>query len=103
MNRHLKTSQILASVMAMTLMVSCSIALADERRHDNPGYQGRLGWNGHHKGNHSNYASYHAYYNRGHHQGYYPHYYRPQLSCGTYSQENQHHHNNSDHHWWNFW
>jgi hypothetical protein len=103
MNRHIKSSSVLGSVMAMILCVPCSTALADDGRYDHSGHPGSPGWDDHHEVYHGKYAPYHAYYDRGYHQVYYPHYYRPQPSCGKCSQKTQHNHNNHDHHWWHIW
>lgn len=103
MYRHIKSSYVLASVIAMILSVPCSTTLANEGRYNNPGHQGSPGWSGHHEGYQRYYARYHTSYNRGQHQGYYTHYYQPQKSCGTCALKNQHHHNNHNHHWWHFW
>ena len=107
MYRKIKSSNVLASVMAIILLLPGSAALADDGRYDNDGHQGSHGWNGHYEGYHGNHAPNHRYYNRGYHPGYYPshyqHYYPPQPSCGTCSQKNQHNHNNHNHHWWHFW
>jgi hypothetical protein len=107
MYRHIKSSHVLASVMAMILWVPFGAAWADEGRYDNDGHQGSHEWYGHYEGNHGNYAPYHPYYNRGYHPGYYPghyqHYYPPQPPCGTCAQKNQHHHNNHNNQWWHFW
>jgi hypothetical protein len=103
MNRHFKSSSVLASVMAMILWVPCSTALADDGRYDHSGRSGSHEWDGHHEVYHGKYAPNHAYYDRGYHQRYYSHYYRPQPTCGTCANKKQHHHNNNDHHWWHFW
>ena len=103
MYRHIKSSHVLASVMALILWVPCITALADEGRYNNHEYQSSTGWNGRHEGYHRYNAPYHASYSRYHRQGYYPHYYQPQSSCKTCSQKSQHHHNNHDHDWWHFW
>ena len=102
MYRHIKSSHVLASIMAMILWVPCSAARADEGRYDNDGHQGSHEWNGHYKGYHGNHAPDHRYYNRGFHTSYYPHYYPQQQSCGTCTQKKQHHHNNNNS-WWHIW
>jgi hypothetical protein len=106
MYRHIKSSHVLASVMAMILWLPCGAAWADGGRYDNDGHQGSPGWNGHYEGYHGNNAPYHPYYNRGYHPGYYPryyqHYYPSRQPCGTCTQKKQHHHDNNNH-WWHFW
>ncbi len=98
MYRHIKSSHVLASVMAMILWVPYSAVWADEGRYDNDGHQGGHGWNGYHEGYHGNQAPDHRYYNRGYHTGYYPsHYhYSQQRPCGTCTQKKKHHHNNNN-------
>ena len=106
MYRHIKSSHVLASVMAMILWLPGSGVWADEGRYDNDGHQGSHGWNGHYEGQHVNHAPDHRYYNRGYHTGYYPshyqHYYPPKSPCGKCTQKKQHHHNNNNS-WWHIW
>ena len=107
MYRQIKSSSVLASVMAIILLLPGSAVWAGSGRYDNHEHQGSHGWNGHYEGNHGNNATYHPYYNRSYHPGYYPshyqHYYSQQQPCRTCTQKKQHHHNNHDSEWWHFW
>ena len=103
MYRQIKSSRVLASVMAIILLLPGSAVWAGAGRYDNHEHQGSHGWNGNYEGNHGNYGPHHKYYNRAYRPGYYPHYYAQKPPCGTCTQKNQHHHNNHDSEWWHFW
>jgi hypothetical protein len=103
MYRQIKSSHVLASVMAIILMLPGSAVWAAEGRYENHEHQGSPAWNGHYEGHHGNYGQHHAYYNRGYSPAYYQHYYAQKPPCGTCTQKNQHHHNNHNSQWWHFW
>ncbi len=92
MNRHSKSSSVLASVMAMILAVPGG-AWADGGRYGNNGHKGGSGeyynnhYNSHYNGHYNN--NYHGYYKG---NGYYYPQYAPCYSCGG----NNHHNNNNN-------
>ena len=102
MNRLLKSSSVLASVIAMFLWVSGN-ALADGGRYDNDWNRCGDGWNARYEGCRGHYAPYYRGYYPGHYPRYYTHYYPSPPPCGTCAlKKNSHHNNNNGHngHWW---
>jgi len=98
MNRHSKSSAVLASVMAMILAIP-GAASADEGRHGN-GWN--KGGNGNQKSSSGHYTNhYNTHYNshyKGNYKGYYkggPHYYPNYYGCNNCSKNKSHHNNNN--------
>jgi hypothetical protein len=92
MNRHSKSSSVLASVMAMILAMPGG-AWADGGRDNNGWNKGGNKGNGHYNTHYNNYNYSKNYY--GHYQGksgYYPYY--PCNNCGNHNHNNHNHNNN---------